>query len=523
MKKISVKINADDLKKRLNITPADITSIIVKAQKGAYDNFLIKIPELGEYLVDGLEELKGDNRLDASAIKNLPKFINEYRPILSGPSRRNISQLDGIDITNPTNDQILLYNSTTQKWENKTIPVQTETDPVFLVSDAADITAQDIINLSNLSGVNTGDQDLSGYQLIIFDDNGTTITPHVAGRNLDFLTGNIKATSFTVGAYTLSTEFQYLDGIAGYVYRASGTDVPVADGGTGASSFNVRGVVLGGTTSIGAQQSVANPINVGAYFRSAGSTFNPIWSTLLLPNSATQYYIPLATGNNTWGETANLQFLGGTTLQVTSTTAAQFRAAYSASVYSTFQVASNGDLTVTNNGTSGAHIFASPTGFSSLSMLSSLGKITLGGYGLTNNETLLFDFETTANVVGVSSPSSATKIAFTALDLDLSADDIITDTTTGTKIATGATQKLGFWGATPIVQGAVLTTALTTVTFTAPGTPDYALQDLVDSSAGANFGFATKDEGNTLLSVVANLQARVNDLETRLHDAGIIA
>jgi len=38
----------------------------------------------------------------------------------------------------------------------------TETDPVFTGSQAANITATDITNLSNLSGVNTGDQDLSG-------------------------------------------------------------------------------------------------------------------------------------------------------------------------------------------------------------------------------------------------------------------------------------------------------------------------------------------------------------------------
>src|SRR5574344_198611 len=37
----------------------------------------------------------------------------------------------------------------------------TETDPTFTSSEAANITATDITNLGNLSGVNTGDQDLS--------------------------------------------------------------------------------------------------------------------------------------------------------------------------------------------------------------------------------------------------------------------------------------------------------------------------------------------------------------------------
>ncbi len=39
----------------------------------------------------------------------------------------------------------------------------TETDPVFTESDAANITATDITNLKNLSGTNTGDQDLGAF------------------------------------------------------------------------------------------------------------------------------------------------------------------------------------------------------------------------------------------------------------------------------------------------------------------------------------------------------------------------
>lgn len=101
--------------------------------------------------------------------------------------------------------------------------------------------------------------------------------------------------------------------------------------------------------------------------------------------------------------------------------------------------------------------------------------------------------------------------------------NIAVNATTGTKIGTATTQKLGFYGATPITQPTEITDELTTITFTAPGTPDYAIQDLIDSSGGAAFGFATKDEGNTVLSVVANLQARVNALETTLVNLGLLA
>jgi hypothetical protein len=64
-----------------------------------------------------------------------------------------------------------------------------------------------------------------------------------------------------------------------------------------------------------------------------------------------------------------------------------------------------------------------------------------------------------------------------------------------------------------------LTTQLTTITSTAPGTSDFAIQDLVDTTP---FGFVTKDEGNTVLAVIANLQTRVEELETALQTYGML-
>jgi len=69
-------------------------------------------------------------------------------------------------------------------------------------------------------------------------------------------------------------------------------------------------------------------------------------------------------------------------------------------------------------------------------------------------------------------------------------------------------------------KGAALTTQLTSITSTAPGTPDYAIQDLINTSA---YGFVTKDEGNSVLSVIANLQTRVAELESRLQALNLIA
>ena len=83
--------------------------------------------------------------------------------------------------------------------------------------------------------------------------------------------------------------------------------------------------------------------------------------------------------------------------------------------------------------------------------------------------------------------------------------------------ASGGT--VGFYGTTPVAKGAALTTQLTTISSTAPGTPDYAIQDLTQTTP---FGFVTKDEGNTVLSVIKNLQDRVGQLEARLQAYGLL-
>jgi hypothetical protein len=74
-------------------------------------------------------------------------------------------------------------------------------------------------------------------------------------------------------------------------------------------------------------------------------------------------------------------------------------------------------------------------------------------------------------------------------------------------------------GATFVPQVAANTAALTTITSTAPGTPDFAIQDLTSTTP---FGFASKDEGNTVLAVIANLQTRVAQLESKLSVYGLL-
>lgn len=64
----------------------------------------------------------------------------------------------------------------------------------------------------------------------------------------------------------------------------------------------------------------------------------------------------------------------------------------------------------------------------------------------------------------------------------------------------------------PCGTGALPVAALTTITHTSPGTPDYAIANTTSTTP---FGFSTQDEANTVLSVIRNLQIRVADLEAR--------
>lgn len=93
------------------------------------------------------------------------------------------------------------------------------------------------------------------------------------------------------------------------------------------------------------------------------------------------------------------------------------------------------------------------------------------------------------------------------------ADDISFGTTTGSKIGTAATQKIGFWNAAPVVQPAAVADLAVTFTANAP--------------AAAN-GSITVADGNSptvgeLLEYCVELEAKLEDLLGKLRTIGIIA
>ena len=80
-------------------------------------------------------------------------------------------------------------------------------------------------------------------------------------------------------------------------------------------------------------------------------------------------------------------------------------------------------------------------------------------------------------------------------------------------------EKFGLQNA-PAAKQTALTVQSTSLTHTAAGSSDFAIQDLVQP---AGYGFVTKDEGNTVLEVILNLQTRVAEIEAKLQTLGLIA
>lgn len=82
-----------------------------------------------------------------------------------------------------------------------------------------------------------------------------------------------------------------------YIYRAGGTDVAVADGGTGVGTFTLNGILYGNTTT---SVLVTAAATAAGQFLTAGATpFVPAWSTTTLPVTTTINQILFSSAANT--------------------------------------------------------------------------------------------------------------------------------------------------------------------------------------------------------------------------------
>lgn len=175
--------------KELKTLSAELQSIELKDGKDADEEKIIeevlkKIPPPTEVVLDDgdeiktkLESLEGDDRLDASAIKNLPE--NNGRA--NGGGWRNFGQLHDVHFVDLADNDIPVWNSTTQQWENDTVAgasgierntavvstdtsmgASTKTDYVYLVSGLTTMTLPTAVGNTNRYTVkNVGSNDVT--------------------------------------------------------------------------------------------------------------------------------------------------------------------------------------------------------------------------------------------------------------------------------------------------------------------------------------------------------------------------
>jgi hypothetical protein len=165
-------------------------------------------------------------------------------------------------------------------------------------ANAVAITGGTIV--ANASGISIRDSDASNVMTIAVGSNltaNTTLTLTTgasSNRTLDISAANVtistagaaliddadaSAQRTTLGLGTIATQNSNAVTITGGSVTGV-TDIVVADGGTGASSFTAYAVVLGGTTSTGPLQSVSGLGTSGQVLTSAGAGAAPTWTTI---------------------------------------------------------------------------------------------------------------------------------------------------------------------------------------------------------------------------------------------------
>ena len=241
------------------------------------------------YTITGTSQLLSvPYALHAKTAETVSGGITETDPVYSGSEAANITASDITNLSNlsgvNTGDQDLSSLATKTALGDSTAQVRSEipdvsgfltseTDPVYSGSEAANITATDITNLGNLSGTNTGDQDLSSLATKTALGDSTALVrseiPDVSG----FLTSE---TDPSVPTGTQAGEMQYWNGSAWVTVAATQNEgatlqmiggVPTWTGGTPPTS-NVTNPTTGEIwmdRNLGASQIATSSTDADAY------------------------------------------------------------------------------------------------------------------------------------------------------------------------------------------------------------------------------------------------------------------
>lgn len=157
-----------------------VEDVLAKVKLPEYEVYTLE--EKGEDIVNEINALplEDEYKIDASHIKNLPESKSGT---FNGGGWRNLYQLHDVELSSPTDNQVLTYDSTSNTWKNEnsaggggawgtitgTLSDQTDLQTALngkadsLTADQNYVTDAQLTVIGNTSGTNTGDQDLSSY------------------------------------------------------------------------------------------------------------------------------------------------------------------------------------------------------------------------------------------------------------------------------------------------------------------------------------------------------------------------
>ncbi len=308
----------------------------------------------------------------------------------------------------------------------------------------------------------------------IFNTTRDTIDIYTEGGGVpawaSLITSTMYPTAFTVGALLMAnttttiTTLSAGAGVGSYLRSAGAATELVWSVLTLPNAATVGDIFYSDTTNVMGR--LASGATAGMFLRNVGASTAPVWSTLILPNAATANQIVYASATNTYGGTTTFLFNGTSFLVGTATQ-------IGAGNICDFFRNQNGATSVwTTNNTSGTAAFAmnavtADNGTTNTSMRSLSAGYTTSGMLVASTGVVLTTCTAGMNL----GTFSNTQLSFwtnntqqwsitsggilTAVD----AKDIAFGTTTGTKIGTATSQKLAFYNATPIVQGASIADA----------------------------------------------------------------
>jgi hypothetical protein len=279
--------------------------------------------------------------------------------------------------------------------------------------------------------------------------------------------GNILVGTGTDAGFKLD-----VNGTARVQSDATINGLTVGRGASNLSSNTVFGASAGNAITSGANNTFIGELSGRFVTTGSGNTFLGRWTGIQSNTSSANVFIGTTSGqNNTTG--SNNTYVGFATAQSNTTSNSNsFFGAYSGLANTGSSNSGFGRESATNQTTGSNNIFF---GVDSGRRISGGGNLTIA-----NNSTFLgydtranADSETNQLVIGyqaIGNGSNTTTIGNTSTTNNYifgnfnvtDANNLVFGTTTGTKIGTATSQKLGFWNATPIVQP---TTGIAEATF----------------------------------------------------------